>query len=141
VPETVAAGNGPVAACTATGPARPAWSGTTILSGVGGVAAEPFEDTTMRLLPADGGPSRDETPNLAREPRTRPPPGGFRGRPKADGVDALVAAIAAAPQTAARPGERLVEAGTDAVFMQPQGRGARAADGVVGDVLAGRGAT
>ena len=34
--------------------------GTAILLGMGGVTAELFKDTTMRLLPPEGGLSREE---------------------------------------------------------------------------------
>ena len=55
---------------------------------------------------------------------------GFRGRPKAD-VEALVDAIVAFSDMAARLGERLLEAEINPVFVLPQGQGVRAADGVV----------
>ena len=66
--------------------------GTAILLGMGGVTAELFKDTTMRLLPADqglSGLSRAEALSMAQELKTWPLLDGFRGRPKAD-VDALV---------------------------------------------------
>ena len=108
--------------------------GTAILLGMGGVTAELFKDTTMRLLPADanglGGLSRSEALGMARELKTWPLLDGFRGRPKAD-VDALVDAIVAFSCMAAQLGERLVEAEINPVFVLPQGQGVRAADGVV----------
>ena len=63
--------------------------GTAILLGMGGVTAELFKDTTMRLLPPQGGLSREEALGMARELKTWPLLDGFRGRPKAD-VEALV---------------------------------------------------
>ena len=54
----------------------------------------------------------------------------FRGRPKAD-VDSLVDAIVAFSQMTGRLGDRLVEAAANPVFVLPQNRGVRAADGVV----------
>jgi acetate---CoA ligase (ADP-forming) len=104
--------------------------GTAILLGMGGVTAELFQDTTMRLLPPTGALSRDEALSMARELRTWPLLDGFRGRAKAD-VDALVDAIVAFSRMAAQLGERLVEAEINPVFVLPQGRGVRAADGVV----------
>jgi len=108
--------------------------GTAILLGMGGVTAELFKDTTMRLLPAKGGLSREEALSMARELKTWPLLDGFRGRPKAD-VEALVTAIVAFSRMAAQLGDRVVEAEINPVFVLPQGQGVRAADGVV--VLAG----
>jgi acetate---CoA ligase (ADP-forming) len=103
--------------------------GTAILLGMGGITAELFKDTTLRLLPPQGGLSRDEALAMARELKSWPLLDGFRGRPKAD-VDALVDAIVAFSHLAAQLGERLVEAEINPVFVLPQGRGVRAADGV-----------
>ena len=108
--------------------------GTAILLGMGGVTAELFKDTTMRLLPADanglGTLSRAEALSMAKDLKTWPLLDGFRGRPKAD-VDALVDAIVAFSRMAAQLGDRLVEAEINPVFVLPQGQGVRAADGVV----------
>jgi acetate---CoA ligase (ADP-forming) len=104
--------------------------GTAILLGMGGLTAELLKDTTMRLLPAQGGLSRDEALDLARELKTWPLLDGFRGRPKAD-VEALVSAIVAFSQMAAQMGDRMIEAEINPVFVLPEGQGVRAADGVV----------
>jgi acyl-CoA synthetase (NDP forming) len=104
--------------------------GTAILLGMGGVTAELFKDTTLRLLPPQGGLSRNDALAMAQELRTWPLLDGFRGRPKAD-TDALVTAIVAFSQMAAQLGERLVEAEINPVFVLPAGQGVRAADGVV----------
>ncbi|MDP2004099.1 MAG: acetate--CoA ligase family protein [Rubrivivax sp.] len=108
--------------------------GTAILLGMGGVTAELFQDTTMRLLPAHGntlgGLSRAEALGMARELKTWPLLDGFRGRPKAD-VEALVETIVAFSRMAAQLGDRLVEAEINPVFVLPQGQGVLAADGVV----------
>ncbi len=108
--------------------------GTAILLGMGGVTAELFKDTTMRLLPADanglGALGRAEALGMAKDLKTWPLLDGFRGRPKAD-VEALVDAIVAFSRMAAQLGERLVEAEINPVFVLPQGQGVRAADGVV----------
>ena len=102
--------------------------GTAILLGMGGVNAELFQDTVLRLLPAQGGLSRDEALELARSLKTWPLLDGFRGQPKAD-VPALVDAIVAFSVMAAQMGERLLEAEINPLFVLTQG--VRAADGVV----------
>ena len=108
--------------------------GTAILLGMGGVTAELFKDTTMRLLPADvrglHALSRDEALGMAQDLKTWPLLDGFRGRPKAD-VDALADTIVAFSRMAAQLGQRLIEAEINPVFVLPQGQGVRAADGVV----------
>jgi len=104
--------------------------GTAILLGMGGVTAELFKDTTMRLLPPEGGLSRADALAMAQELKTWPLLDGFRGRPKAD-VEALVSAIVAFSGMAAQLGDRLVEAEANPVFVLAQGQGVRAADGVV----------
>lgn len=104
--------------------------GTTILLGMGGITAELFKDTTMRLLPPEGGLGRADALAMAKELKTWPLLDGFRGRPKAD-VEALVDAIVAFSTMAAQLGDRLVEAEINPLFVLPQGQGVRAADGVV----------
>jgi acyl-CoA synthetase (NDP forming) len=104
--------------------------GTAILLGMGGVAAELFNDTSIRLLPEKGGLTQEDAMAMAKELKTWPLLDGFRGRPKAD-VAALVAAIVAFSNMAAQLGDRLVEAEINPVFVLSQGQGVKAADGVV----------
>jgi acyl-CoA synthetase (NDP forming) len=104
--------------------------GTAILLGMGGVTAELFNDTAMRLLPPQGGLSPDEALGMARELKTWPLLDGFRGRPKAD-VEALAAAIVAFSRMAAQLANRIQEAEINPLFVLSQGQGVRAADGVV----------
>lgn len=108
--------------------------GTAVLLGMGGVTAELFQDTTLRLLPRDGDTlgalSHADALSMAQELKTWPLLDGFRGRPKAD-VDALVDAIVAFSAMAARLGDRLVEAEINPLFVLPEGEGVRAADGVL----------
>ncbi|WP_019447189.1 acetate--CoA ligase family protein [Cupriavidus sp. BIS7] len=103
--------------------------GTAILLGMGGVTAELFQDTTMRLLPPSGGLTRDEALSMIRELKTWPLLDGYRGRPKGD-VDALADAIVAFSSMTAALGPRLVEAEINPLFVLPAGQGVRAADGV-----------
>jgi acyl-CoA synthetase (NDP forming) len=104
--------------------------GTAVLLGMGGVTAELFKDTTMRLLPPQDGLRRQEALSMLHDLITWPLLDGFRGRPKAD-VAALVSTIVAFSLMAAQLGERLIEAEINPVFVLPAGQGVRAADGVV----------
>ncbi|MHC4052139.1 acetate--CoA ligase family protein [Bradyrhizobium sp. 25ACV] len=104
--------------------------GTAILLGMGGVTAELFKDTTMRLLPPDGGLSVSEAKAMARDLVTWPLLDGFRGRPKCD-VEALAEAIVAFSRMVAQLGDHLVEAEINPVFVLPAGGGVKAADGLV----------
>lgn len=104
--------------------------GTAVLLGMGGVTAELFDDTVLRLLPSEGALSRDEALGMIRSLRTWPLLDGFRGRPKMD-VGALADAVVAFSHLAATLGERLVTAEINPLFVLPAGHGVRAADGVV----------
>jgi acyl-CoA synthetase (NDP forming) len=104
--------------------------GTAILLGMGGVTAELFKDTTMRMLPTQGGLSRQVAGEMVRELKTWPLLDGYRGRAKAD-IEALVSAIVAFSQMTAQLGERLIEAEINPVFVLPAGQGVKAADGVM----------
>jgi acyl-CoA synthetase (NDP forming) len=109
--------------------------GSAILLGLGGVTAELYRDTALKLLPLEGGLSREQALSLARNLQAWPLLNGYRGRPKAD-VEALVSAIVAFSRMAAALGERLVEAEINPLFVLPEGQGVKAADGVA--VLAAR---
>jgi acyl-CoA synthetase (NDP forming) len=104
--------------------------GPVILLGAGGTATELFKDTAMRLLPPDRGLSADDALGLIRELKSWPLLDGYRGRPKAD-VGALAQAIAAFSNMVAALGPRLNEAEINPIFVLGEGRGVRAADGVV----------
>jgi acyl-CoA synthetase (NDP forming) len=108
--------------------------GTAVLLGMGGVTAELFQDTTLRLLPQDAqglkSLSRADALAMAQDLKTWPLLDGFRGRPKAD-VNALVDAIVAFSAMAAQLGDRLLEAEINPVFVRAQGQGVSAADGVL----------
>jgi acetate---CoA ligase (ADP-forming) len=103
--------------------------GAAVLLGYGGVTAELFKDTVMRLLPPDGLTS-GEALDMARGLRAWPLLDGYRGRPKAD-VAALVQAIVVFSRMAVQLGDRLVEAEINPLFVLGDGQGVRAADGVV----------
>jgi len=58
--------------------------GSAILLGMGGVTAELLKDTTMRLLPEQGGLSLADAYDMMHDLRTWPLLDGYRGRVKAD---------------------------------------------------------
>jgi acyl-CoA synthetase (NDP forming) len=99
--------------------------GTSILLGMGGVAAELFGDTALRLLPL----SRLDAEAMVDELRGAPLLRGFRGRPKAD-TAALIEAVLAFARMGEALGELLVEAEINPLFVLPEGQGVRAADGL-----------
>ncbi|WER50894.1 acetate--CoA ligase family protein [Cupriavidus sp. WKF15] len=103
--------------------------GTAILLGMGGVTAELFQDTTLRLLPPAGGLTHAEALDMIHCLKTWPLLDGYRGRPKAD-VGALADAIVAFSAMTAAMGARLAEAEINPLFVLPAGKGVRAADGV-----------
>jgi acyl-CoA synthetase (NDP forming) len=99
--------------------------GTAILLGMGGVAAELFGDTALRMLPLD----RAEAEAMVAELRGAALLRGFRGRPPAD-IPALVDAIHAFARMGEALGDRLVTAEINPLFVLPAGEGVRAADGL-----------
>lgn len=100
--------------------------GPAILLGFGGIAAELFGDTAIRLLPLGA----DDAQAMISELKSAPLLNGFRGRPKADS-GALAAAILAFADMAETLGDRLMEAEINPLFVLPEGDGVRAADGVL----------
>jgi acetate---CoA ligase (ADP-forming) len=103
--------------------------GTAILLGMGGVTAELFKDTTMKLLPTAAPLSRDDALAMLHSLKTWPLLDGYRGRPRAD-VGAAVSAIVAFSRMAWQLGTRIVEAEINPVFVLHEGQGVLAADGV-----------
>jgi len=99
--------------------------GPAILLGMGGVAAELFDDTALRLLPL----TRADAEAMVRELKTRALLEGYRGAPRAD-IPALVDAILAFAHMAEELGDKLAEAEINPLFVLPEGQGVKAADGV-----------
>jgi acyl-CoA synthetase (NDP forming) len=99
--------------------------GPAVLLGMGGVTAELFKDTTMRLLPV----GRQEAEAMVKELKSWPLLDGFRGRPRGD-LDALASAIVAFSNMATQLGDALVEAEVNPLFVLAEGKGVRAADGL-----------
>jgi acetate---CoA ligase (ADP-forming) len=100
--------------------------GKFILLGFGGITAELFNDTAIRMLPLD----RSGADAMIDELKTSALLSGYRGRPPADRA-ALVEAILSFANLAASLGDRLGEAEINPLFVLPDGLGVCAADGVV----------
>ncbi len=100
--------------------------GPFVLVGLGGIAAELFQDTAIRLLPFDRIDARQMIDELSASALLK----GFRGRPKAD-IESLIDAIMAFAAMASSIGDRLHEAEINPLFVFPEGGGVCAADGVV----------
>lgn len=104
---------------------RDAQLGPTILLGMGGVTAELYRDTSLRLVPV----SRRDAAEMIDELKSAPLLRGYRGRPPAD-VAALIDAVVAFSAMIVAIGGELQEAEINPLFVLPQGRGVVAADGV-----------
>jgi acyl-CoA synthetase (NDP forming) len=100
--------------------------GAAVLLGMGGIATELFNDTTLRLVPVTADDAQDMIASLRSAPLLR----GFRGRPRYD-VDALARAIVAFSDMILDLGSRVSEAEINPLFVLPDGRGVRAGDGLV----------
>lgn len=103
--------------------------GTAILLGAGGVTAELFKDTTIRLLPPSGRLTQALALSMVQDLKTWPLLNGYRGRPKAD-VKALIEAIVKFSSMVAQLGDQLIEAEINPLFVLPEGQGTFAADGI-----------
>jgi acyl-CoA synthetase (NDP forming) len=99
--------------------------GPVILLGAGGVAAELFQDTALRLLPI----ARSDAEAMVEELKAVRLLRGFRGAPPAD-IPALVDAVMTFAAMAGAAGDRLLEAEINPLFVLPEGQGARAVDGL-----------
>ena len=104
--------------------------GTAILLGAGGVTAELFKDTTLRLLPEEGGLTLPQAKEMMRELTSWPLLDGYRGAAKRD-TDALAEAIVSFSAVMATLKERLVTSEINPLFVLPEGQGVVAADAVL----------
>ena len=100
--------------------------GPTILLGMGGIAAEIYRDTALRIAPVSRADAEAMVDDLVCAPLLK----GYRNRPAAD-VSALVNAILACSRIAETIGGDLAEAEINPLFVLPKGRGVVAADGLV----------
>ncbi|HEY2529674.1 MAG TPA: acetate--CoA ligase family protein [Xanthobacteraceae bacterium] len=105
---------------------RDAQLGPAVLLGMGGVMAELYRDTALRLAPVSHRDAREMVEELKSAPLLK----GFRGRPPAD-IGALANAIVAFSTMIGAIGDEIEEAEINPLFVLPQGRGVVAADGVV----------
>jgi acyl-CoA synthetase (NDP forming) len=104
--------------------------GTAILVGMGGVTAELFKDTHMRLITPGKSLSEPEALEMIQQLKTWPLLDGYRGRKKCD-VTALVKAVVQFSNMVAALEERLLECEINPIFVFEQGKGVKAADGIV----------
>ena len=104
---------------------RDAQLGPLVLLGMGGVTAELYRDTSMRLAPV----SKRDAETMIDELKSAALLKGFRGRALAD-VAALVDAIVAFSNMVVTVGDNLQEAEINPLFVMPQGHGVIAGDGV-----------
>jgi acyl-CoA synthetase (NDP forming) len=100
--------------------------GPAVLLGLGGITAELFNDTTLRLPPL----SRQDAEEMIDELKGSALLRGFRGRAKCD-VVALASAIVAFSEMVVELGDRLLEDEINPLFVLPEFQGMRAGDGVM----------
>ncbi len=104
--------------------------GTTILLGAGGVTAELYKDTALRMLPEQGGLTLEQAHSMMQQLITWPLLDGYRGSKRRD-TEALAQAIVNFSALVAAFGERLVTAEINPLFVLPEGQGVVAADAVL----------
>jgi len=104
--------------------------GTAILLGAGGVTAELFKDTTLCLLPEQGGLTLEQARAMMQKLTTWPLLDGYRGSVHRD-TDALAQAIVDFSGLIAALGDRVVTSEINPLFVLPEGQGVVAADAVL----------
>jgi acyl-CoA synthetase (NDP forming) len=92
----------------------------------GGILAEIYRDTAVRLAPTDRATAHD----MIAEVKGLAPVRGYRGLPPGD-LDALADAIVALSQLARLGGRPIAEAEINPILIKPAGAGAIAVDGLV----------
>lgn len=103
--------------------------GTAILVGMGGVTAELFQDTGLRLLKPQTPLTEQEALAMLQALKTWPLLVGYRGRPAYD-VDALIKAIVNFSELIVLMKDRLLECEINPIFVFEEKQGAKAADGI-----------
>ncbi|KAA2315093.1 CoA-binding protein [Pseudooceanicola sediminis] len=100
--------------------------GPVVMVGLGGIFAEIFEDTSLRLAPV----SRAEAAEMLRELRAFPLLDGARGRAPAD-LEVLEQAIVDLSIFAARHADEVAEIDINPLLARPKGQGAIALDALI----------
>ena len=103
--------------------------GTAILVGMGGVTAELFKDTHMRLINPGKSFTEQEALDMLKALKTWPLLDGYRGKAKCD-VSSLTNAIVQFSGMVAALEDRLLECEINPIFVFEDGRGVKAADGI-----------
>jgi hypothetical protein len=96
---------------------------------MGGVTAELFKDTHMRLINPGQAFTEQEALGMLQSLKTWPLLDGYRGRPKCD-VASLVKAIVQFSAMVATLEDRLLECEINPIFVFGEGKGVKAADGI-----------
>jgi succinyl-CoA synthetase beta subunit len=104
--------------------------GVSILLGAGGVAAELYKDTTIRLLEKGKGLSLKQAESMMRDLTSWPLLDGYRGAALRD-TKALAEVIVNFSNFIASLGDRLVTAEINPLFVLKAGAGVGAADAVI----------
>lgn len=100
--------------------------GLAVLVGLGGIVAELFDDVVIRLPPI----ALADAEAMIGELKAAPLLAGYRGARRRD-ISALANAILAFARLGEALGDRLVEAEINPLFVLAEGKGVRAADGLV----------
>ncbi len=100
--------------------------GPAILLGGGGIAAEVYNDTAVRLAPL----TASDVASMIDELAIRRLLDGYRGKLACD-IAALSDAVLAFSRMCLALGDRLAEAEINPLFVLPEGQGVKAADGLV----------
>jgi hypothetical protein len=100
--------------------------GPIVTLAAGGILAEIYRDTAVRLAPTDHETARD----MIEEVKGLAPVRGYRGLPLGD-LEALAAAIVALSQLAHLGARPIAEAEINPILIKPLGAGVIAVDGVV----------
>lgn len=100
--------------------------GPAVMVGLGGVFAEIFQDTALRMAPVTAAEAGD----MLRELKAFPLLDGARGRPHAD-VEALCETIAALSRFAFRHAEDVAEIDINPLLVLPKGQGVVALDALI----------
>jgi succinyl-CoA synthetase beta subunit len=100
--------------------------GPAVLLGGGGIAAEIYNDTAVRLAPLTASDVASMIDELAIKRLLT----GYRGKPACD-IAALSNAVLAFSRMCLALGDQLAEAEINPLFVLPDGQGVKAADGLV----------